>query len=469
MALTKATFRMLDGASVNVKDYGALGDGTTDDSASIQLALDSGASYVLIPSGVFNIQAMITIPSNVTVKCEGTVKIGADIDVSTIEAAIWFDTASFSSWAGGTVDASSVATYSNNIFRIDTCTECELRDIKIIDSDNQRYPLSPIRSSNNTRNTYSNISITSVADMGLQTNSDDYCSITNIRVSGGVHTGIETNGGTHNIYTNCIIDCTGNTTTSAFGFNDTYSVVSDSIVKGGAYGITVGHTAYPADYSSVLGNTIDSPSHASRSIGINVQATKYATINANTVTGADEGLRAASGTEKCVVSNNIINNCGIGIQSGKLYTTTGNIVTGFTTVGYKDASDGVPSIFSSNIAADGSGVGFQWGIASAQKNTLLVGNLAADTQATPTQTYGFRSLSNTNTFIGNATDGNHVTAETSGITSSVPMKDFSDALTEYTTISSGTTGGTGAAGAGNQYVEIDINGTKYKILHDGTI
>lgn len=35
--------------------------------------------------------------------------------------------------------------------------------------------------------------------------------------------------------------------------------------------------------------------------------------------------------------------------------------------------------------------------------------------------------------------------------------------------SSGTTGGAGSAGAGNQYIEITVNGTTYKVLHDGTV
>lgn len=35
--------------------------------------------------------------------------------------------------------------------------------------------------------------------------------------------------------------------------------------------------------------------------------------------------------------------------------------------------------------------------------------------------------------------------------------------------SEGTTGGTGSAGAGNQYIEMTHNGTTYKVLHDGTI
>lgn len=37
------------------------------------------------------------------------------------------------------------------------------------------------------------------------------------------------------------------------------------------------------------------------------------------------------------------------------------------------------------------------------------------------------------------------------------------------TTGAGTTGGTGSAGAGNQYVEITVNGTTYKVLHDGTV
>lgn len=39
----------------------------------------------------------------------------------------------------------------------------------------------------------------------------------------------------------------------------------------------------------------------------------------------------------------------------------------------------------------------------------------------------------------------------------------------YLPISDGDTGGSGSAGAGNQYVEIKINNTTYKVLHDGTV
>lgn len=42
-------------------------------------------------------------------------------------------------------------------------------------------------------------------------------------------------------------------------------------------------------------------------------------------------------------------------------------------------------------------------------------------------------------------------------------------LNKYAVYSDEGTGGSGSAGSGNQYVELEINGTTYKILHDGTV
>ncbi|RKO63565.1 glycosyl hydrolase family 28-related protein [Caldibacillus debilis] len=61
--------------AVNVKWFGAVGNGAADDTQAIQNALDSaysnGGGIVLVPSGTFNISSTITIPRNVVLLGQG--------------------------------------------------------------------------------------------------------------------------------------------------------------------------------------------------------------------------------------------------------------------------------------------------------------------------------------------------------------------------------------------------------------
>jgi len=72
MSLTKATFSMLSGAPFNILDYGAVGDGSTNDTAAIQAAIDAassaGGGCVYIPSGTFKTTSTLTVPSGVSIK-----------------------------------------------------------------------------------------------------------------------------------------------------------------------------------------------------------------------------------------------------------------------------------------------------------------------------------------------------------------------------------------------------------------
>ncbi len=60
MALTKVTYAMIDGASVNVTDFGAVGNGTANDTAAIQAAIDSLTSggTVYFPKGTYTVTGL---------------------------------------------------------------------------------------------------------------------------------------------------------------------------------------------------------------------------------------------------------------------------------------------------------------------------------------------------------------------------------------------------------------------------
>lgn len=62
MSLTKATFSMINGSPINILDYGAVGDGVTDNSDAIQAAIDDAEATgrsVYIPSGTYGIGTTI--------------------------------------------------------------------------------------------------------------------------------------------------------------------------------------------------------------------------------------------------------------------------------------------------------------------------------------------------------------------------------------------------------------------------
>lgn len=72
MSLTKVSFSMIDGAQVNVLDFGAVGDGITDDCAAIQAALNSvgngGTVYFPLPSVSYLCKSSLNVPLGVSLQ-----------------------------------------------------------------------------------------------------------------------------------------------------------------------------------------------------------------------------------------------------------------------------------------------------------------------------------------------------------------------------------------------------------------
>lgn len=68
MSLTKASYSMIEGAPLNILDFGAIPNGTTDATSAIQAALDAafdaGGAAVFVPSGEYLITDPLIVRSN---------------------------------------------------------------------------------------------------------------------------------------------------------------------------------------------------------------------------------------------------------------------------------------------------------------------------------------------------------------------------------------------------------------------
>ena len=84
MALTKVHNRLIAQAAINVKDYGAVGDGVADDTTAVTAAIAAGG-LIYFPSGTYRITSKITIASNKTLFGDGYAsKIGYDTTGSSL-------------------------------------------------------------------------------------------------------------------------------------------------------------------------------------------------------------------------------------------------------------------------------------------------------------------------------------------------------------------------------------------------
>jgi hypothetical protein len=74
MSLTKASYSMITGAPVNVKDLGATGDGSTNDATAFQVALTAVASTgqaIYVPAGTYKINSVLSTTGHLNMFGDG--------------------------------------------------------------------------------------------------------------------------------------------------------------------------------------------------------------------------------------------------------------------------------------------------------------------------------------------------------------------------------------------------------------
>jgi len=87
MSLTKASFSMINGAVANVLDYGAVGDGVTDDTAAFNLAIATGKKVFVPKTAIGYVVNNIDVVTNMVIEGEKSgISDGTRLIVSTDNA-----------------------------------------------------------------------------------------------------------------------------------------------------------------------------------------------------------------------------------------------------------------------------------------------------------------------------------------------------------------------------------------------
>ena len=122
---------------VNVKEFGAVGDGVHDDTVAFNSAMAGGNKTVLIPVGTYKITDTVSFDDNTTVLCYGT--IIENITGENYKSAFSGVNKSHIKWIGGKIVGTgalnALVTVSCAIL-FDSCTDCRLYGLEFEDIQN---------------------------------------------------------------------------------------------------------------------------------------------------------------------------------------------------------------------------------------------------------------------------------------------------------------------------------------------
>ena len=139
MALTKVTFSMIEGACVNVLDYGAVGDGVANDAAAIAAAVATG-SNVYLPKGTYyynsNTPTQLNTGQIVFGDGQGQTVIKAGTDAAGSYGILYASAKNYVGVHSLTLDGNSTVSGvavggDRSLLRFSACNDVSLYDIEI--------------------------------------------------------------------------------------------------------------------------------------------------------------------------------------------------------------------------------------------------------------------------------------------------------------------------------------------------
>lgn len=336
MALTKVTYAMIEGASVNVLDYGAIGDGSTDNTTAFSSAIAASTGKILyVPTGEYVVTGIEIDVADCTMQLEPNAQLTLK---SASNAPVVLISGNNSAIIGGKIDGnkSNQSSSGQGVKLTGSNTKCE--NVTIFDC--YTYGVYALNANsvtiigNNVSNT-DNIAIfveatsANIDGPDILFNKVDRSALAITLSEGGIK--VHGDSSTYSVKRAKIIGNevkmpAGATTPAAicievFGLSPR-SVVSDNSTEGGYMGIS----ADKANSTQISGNTVYAPNNN----GIEVAYTANTIVNGNTIYGnsvTDYGITLSNTTpDMNVISNNTI--IGITNRGIKIQSAFGTVISG---------------------------------------------------------------------------------------------------------------------------------------------
>jgi parallel beta-helix repeat protein len=410
---------MITGAPANVLDFGAVGNGVSDDTIAIQAAIAS-ANNVFFPATSTNVYLvsdtlLLSDFARLTFDNGVNVKLANNSNVPIISNADSVGGNSNIEIYGGIFDANKTNQTGNfGTLDFDNISNCVFNNVYVEGgSSDNTISNGAFAINNSTLCLLENCTVANAQSEGLY-----LINCTKFTILGGEYfnsvggSGCATNVGGEHLFMG--VYCHGNAGTN-FSINGNNQrliscVANDSTVDGG---IVFGHTGDPSSYSEAINcqvnnNTGNGISVFAQSIGVTISGCTVS--NTSGPPGEGIGIRLSDNSSDCVISNNTCFNNYYGIyvfQVGQGSIIDGNFVKQSDTDGITLATTQNCTVTNNICKNNGKTVGGSGIYVDPDSdNNILIGNRCYDDQTVKTQDYGLGANGEYNLVSDNILFGN---------------------------------------------------------------